>query len=48
MGVYSELHDHEISIEKIKKMNQKVLSYQVVQIQFMKKVHLQLIREDII
>ena len=44
MGVYSELHDHEISIEEIKKMNQKVLSYQVVQIQFMKKVHLQLIR----
>lgn len=48
MGVYSELHDHEISIEEIKKMNQKVLSYQVVQIQFMKKVHLQLIQKYII
>lgn len=48
MGVYSELHDHEISIEEIKKMNQKVSSYQVVQIQFMKKVHLQLIRKYII
>lgn len=48
MGVYSELHDHEISIEEIKKMNPKVLSYQVVQIQFMKKVHLQLIRKYII
>lgn len=23
MGVYSELHDHEISIEEIKKMNQR-------------------------
>jgi GMP synthase (glutamine-hydrolysing) len=23
MGVYSELHDHEISIEEIKKMNPK-------------------------
>ena len=40
MGVYSELHDHEISIEEIKRMNQKVLYYQVVLIQFMKKVHL--------
>ncbi len=48
MGVYSELHDHEISIEEIKKMNPKVSSYQVVQIQFMKKVHLQLIRKYII
>lgn len=48
MGVYSELHDHEISIEEIKKMNPKGIYYQVVQIQFMKKVHLQLIRKYII
>ena len=48
MGIYSELHDHEISIEEIKKMNQKVSFYQVVQTQFMKKVHLQLILKYII
>ena len=48
MGIYSELHDHEISIEEIKKMNPKVSFYQVVQTQFMKKVHLQLILKYII
>ena len=32
MGVYSELHDHEISIEEIKRMNLKVSFFQVVQI----------------
>ena len=38
MGVYSELHDHEISIEEIKRMNLKVSFFQVVQIQCMKRV----------
>ena len=40
MGVYSELHDHEISIEEIKRMNLKVSFFQVVQIQCMKRGHL--------
>ena len=31
MGVYSELHDHEISVDEIKRMNLKVLFFQVVQ-----------------
>ena len=48
MGVYSELHDHEISIDEIKRMNLKVLFFQEVQILFMKKVHLRLILKFII
>ena len=39
MGVYSELHDHEISVDEIKRMNLKVLFFQVVRIQYMRKVH---------
>lgn len=48
MGVYSELHDHEISIDEIKRMNLKVLFFQEVQILFMKKVHLRSILKFII
>ena len=48
MGVYSELHDHEISIEEIKRMNLKELYFRVVLILYMKKVHLQLILKYII
>lgn len=48
MGVYSELHDHEISIEEIKKMNQKVSFYQVVQTQYMKMMRLRLTLKYII
>ena len=48
MGVYSELHDHEISIDEIKRMNLKVLFFQEVRILFMKKVHLRLILKFII
>ena len=48
MGVYSELHDHEISIDEIKRMNPKGIILQEVQILFMKKVHLRLIPKFII
>lgn len=43
MGVYSELHDHEISIDEIKRMNPKGIILSEVRILFMKKVHLRLI-----
>lgn len=39
MGVYSELHDHEISVDEIKRMNPKGIILQVVRIQYMRKVH---------
>lgn len=35
MGVYSELHDHEISVDEIKRMNPKGIILQVVRIQYM-------------
>lgn len=39
MGVYSELHDHEISVDEIKRMNPKGIILSVVRIQYMRKVH---------
>ena len=48
MGVYSELHDHEISIDEIKRMNPKGIILSEVRILFMKKVHLRLILKFII
>ena len=48
MGVYSELHDHEISIDEIKRMNPKGIILSGGPNLFMKKVHLRSILKFII